>query len=71
MGIARVTGDAANAVPELGAGPVLYLTALISMNLAFVNLCRSRLSTEADSCSWQLAWFAAVEMSPGVKGLST
>jgi regulator of sigma E protease len=38
VGIARVTGDAANAVPQLGAGPVLYLAALISMNLAFVNL---------------------------------
>ena len=38
VGIARVTGSAANAVPQLGLGPVLYLTALISMNLAFVNL---------------------------------
>jgi regulator of sigma E protease len=38
VGIARVTGDAANAVPQLGAGPVLYLAALISMNLAFVNI---------------------------------
>jgi regulator of sigma E protease len=25
-------------VPQLGMGPVLYLAALISMNLAFVNL---------------------------------
>jgi regulator of sigma E protease len=38
VGIARVTGSAANAVPQLGLGPVLYLAALISMNLAFVNL---------------------------------
>jgi regulator of sigma E protease len=38
VGIARVTGEAANAVPQLGMGPVLYLAALISMNLAFVNL---------------------------------
>jgi regulator of sigma E protease len=38
VGIARVTGEAANAVPELGMGPVLYLAALISMNLAFVNV---------------------------------
>jgi regulator of sigma E protease len=38
VGIARVTGAAANAVPQLGMGPVLYLAALISMNLAFVNL---------------------------------
>lgn len=38
VGIGRATGDAANAVPELGMGPVLYLAALISMNLAFVNL---------------------------------
>ncbi|MDB5073971.1 MAG: rane-associated zinc metalloprotease [Chloroflexi bacterium] len=38
VGIARITGDAANAVPVYGAGPVLYLAALISMNLAFVNI---------------------------------
>ena len=38
MGIGRLTGDAANAVPDLGMGPVLYLAAIISMNLAFVNL---------------------------------
>jgi regulator of sigma E protease len=38
VGIARVTGSAANAVPELGAGPVLYITALVSLNLAIVNL---------------------------------
>jgi regulator of sigma E protease len=38
VGIARAAGDAAQAVPDLGAGPVLYLAALVSMNLAFVNL---------------------------------
>jgi len=38
VGIARVTGSAANAVPTLGAGPVLYIAALVSLNLAFVNL---------------------------------
>lgn len=38
VGIARVTGSAANAVPSLGAGPVLYIAALVSLNLAFVNL---------------------------------
>jgi len=38
VGIARATGDAANAVHDLGIGPVLYLTALVSLNLAFVNL---------------------------------
>jgi regulator of sigma E protease len=38
VGIARASGDAASAVPDLGAGPVLYLAALVSMNLAFVNV---------------------------------
>jgi regulator of sigma E protease len=38
VGIARVTGQAANSVQQLGMGPVLYLAALLSMNLAFVNL---------------------------------
>jgi regulator of sigma E protease len=38
VGIAQVTSDTANAVPQLGAGPVLYLAAVISMNLGFVNL---------------------------------
>jgi regulator of sigma E protease len=38
VGIARVTGDAANSVKQLGLGPVIYLAALLSMNLAFVNL---------------------------------
>jgi regulator of sigma E protease len=38
VGSARVTGEAANSVPQLGLGPVLYLAALLSMNLAFVNL---------------------------------
>jgi regulator of sigma E protease len=38
VGIARVTGDAANSVGQLGLGPVVYLAALLSMNLAFVNL---------------------------------
>jgi regulator of sigma E protease len=38
IGIAQATGSAANAVPDLGAGPVLYIAALISLNLAIVNL---------------------------------
>lgn len=38
VGIARATGDAANSVQQLGMGPVVYLAALLSMNLAFVNL---------------------------------
>ncbi len=38
VGIARVTGSAANAVPQLGYGPVLYIAALVSLNLAFVNM---------------------------------
>ncbi len=38
VGIARATGDATNAVTDLGAGPVLYLAAVVSMNLAFVNI---------------------------------
>lgn len=38
IGIAQATGDAANAVPRLGMGPVLYLAAIVSMNLAIVNL---------------------------------
>jgi regulator of sigma E protease len=38
VGIAEVTGVAANSVPRLGLGPVFYLAALISVNLAFVNL---------------------------------
>jgi regulator of sigma E protease len=38
VGIARATGDATNAISDLGAGPVLYLAAIVSMNLAFVNI---------------------------------
>lgn len=38
VGIARATGAAANSVEQLGFGPVVYLAALLSMNLAFVNL---------------------------------
>ena len=38
VGIAQATGSAANAVPDLGAGPVLYIAALVSLNLAIVNL---------------------------------
>lgn len=38
VGIARATGDAANSVDTLGMGPVLDLTAYISLNLALVNL---------------------------------
>lgn len=38
VGIARATGEAANRVRDLGMGPVLYLAAVLSMNLAFVNL---------------------------------
>ena len=38
VGIARATGDAANSANTLGMGPVLDLTAYISLNLAFVNL---------------------------------
>ena len=38
VGIARATGDATSAISDLGAGPVLYLAAIVSMNLAFVNI---------------------------------
>jgi regulator of sigma E protease len=38
IGIAQATGSAANAAPDLGAGPVLYIAALVSLNLAIVNL---------------------------------
>ncbi len=38
VGIARATGDATSEVSNLGSGPVLYLAAVVSMNLAFVNI---------------------------------
>jgi len=38
VGIARQTGDVANNVGSLGLGPLFYLAALLSMNLAIVNL---------------------------------
>jgi len=38
VGIARATGQAANAVPRLGIGPLLELAGLLSLNFAIINL---------------------------------
>jgi regulator of sigma E protease len=37
VGIVKQTGDTASETPTQGPGPVLFLTALLSLNLAFVN----------------------------------
>jgi regulator of sigma E protease len=38
VGIARITGDVAQAVPFIGWWPILSLTAMLSLNLAIVNI---------------------------------
>ncbi len=38
VGIARITGDVAQSVPYIGWWPILNLTAMLSLNLAIVNI---------------------------------
>lgn len=38
VGIVRLTGDVAQSVPDVGLWPILSLTALLSLNLAIINI---------------------------------
>jgi regulator of sigma E protease len=38
VGIARITGEVAASVPDLGWWPILSLTAILSLNLAIINI---------------------------------
>jgi regulator of sigma E protease len=38
VGIVKITGEVASTVPDLGWWPILSLTAILSLNLAFINI---------------------------------
>jgi regulator of sigma E protease len=38
VGIVRITGEVAASVPDLGWWPILSLTAILSLNLAIINI---------------------------------
>jgi regulator of sigma E protease len=38
VGIVRITGEVAQSVPDLGWWPLLSLTAILSLNLAIINI---------------------------------
>jgi regulator of sigma E protease len=38
VGIVKITGEVASTVPDLGWWPILSLTAILSLNLAIINI---------------------------------